>query len=156
MQKDASLTLQKDGAKAVAVTVAAVSNIETIKAAALEQDIFRRYSGYQSRLLNTFQRLQLRNAKIRVIPNALNTFNEVAIFILGFFLVIRGELTLGMLLAAQTIALSLKTQIDSVINFVQRLPTFEAEVPLEDVIEQGRDPLLNNEESELQWSPTAA
>ena len=151
MQKDASLTLQKDGAKAVAVTVAAVSNIETIKAAALEQDIFRRYSGYQSRLLNTFQRLQLRNARIRVIPNALNTFNEVAIFILGFFLVIRGELTLGMLLAAQTIALSLKTQIDSVINFVQRLPTFEAEVlRLEDVIEQGRDPLLSNEESVLQ------
>ena len=151
IQKDASLTLQKDGAKAAAVTVAAVSNIETIKAAALEQDIFRRYSGYQSRLLNTFQRLQLRNARIRVIPNALNTFNEVAIFILGFFLVIRGELTLGMLLAAQTIALSLKTQIDSVINFVQRLPTFEAEVlRLEDVIEQGRDPLLNNEESELQ------
>ena len=150
IQKDASLTLQKDGAKAAAVTVAAVSNIETIKAAALEQDIFRRYSGYQIRLLNTFQKLQLLNARIRVIPSALNTFNEVAIFILGFFLVIRGELTLGMLLAAQTIALSLKTQIDSVINFVQLLPTFEAEVlRLEDVIEQGRDPLLSNEESEL-------
>ena len=150
IQKDASLTLQKDGAKAAAVTVAAVSNIETIKAAALEQDIFRRYSGYQIRLLNTFQKLQLLNARIRVIPSALNTFNEVAIFILGFFLVIRGELTLGMLLAAQTIALSLKTQVDSMINFVQLLPTFEAEVlRLEDVIEQGRDPLLSNEESEL-------
>ena len=148
MQKDANLTLRKDGAKAGAVTVAAISNIETVKAAALEQDIFRRYSGYQSRLLNTFQRLQLRNARIRIIPNALNTFNEVAIFILGFFLVIQGELTLGMLLAAQTIALSLKTQIDSVISFVQQLPTFEAEVlRLEDVLEQERDPLLRNEES---------
>ena len=148
MQKDANLTLEKDGAKAVAVTVAAISNIETVKAAALEQDIFRRYAGYQSRLLNTFQRLQLRNARIRVIPNALNTLNEVTIFILGFFLVIRGELTLGMLLAAQTIALSLKTQIDSVISFVQQLPTFEAEVlRLEDVLEQERDPLLRNEES---------
>ena len=53
-----------------------------------------------------------------------------------------------MLLAAQTIALSLKTQIDSVINFVQQLPTFEAEVlRLEDVLEQERDPLLRNEES---------
>ena len=106
IQKDASLTLQKDAGKAAAVTVAAVSDIETIKAAALEQDVFRRYSGYQSRLLNTFQKLQLRNARIRVIPNALNTFNEVAIFIIGFFLVIKGELTLGMLLAAQTIAFS--------------------------------------------------
>ena len=48
-----------------------------------------------------------------------------------------------MLLAAQTIALSLKTQIDSVINFIQQLPVFEAEVlRLEDVLEQPRDPLL--------------
>ena len=52
-------------------------------------------------------------------------------------------------LAAQTIALSLKTQIDSVIGFVQQLPTFEAEVlRLEDVLEQERDPLLRNEESD--------
>ena len=135
MQKDANLKLQKDEAKAGAVTVAAISNIETVKAAALEQDIFRRYSGYQSRLLNTFQSLQIRNARLRVFPNALNTFNEVGIFILGFFLVIQGELTLGMLLAAQTISLSLKTQIDSVISFVQQLPNFEAEVlRLEDVL----------------------
>ena len=148
MQKDANLKLQKDEAKAGAVTVAAISNIETVKAAALEQDIFRRYSGYQSRLLNTFQSLQLRNARLRVIPNALTTFNEVGIFILGFFLVIQGELTLGMLLAAQAISLSLKTQIDSVISFIQQLPNFEAEVlRLEDVLEQERDPLLRNEDS---------
>lgn len=146
VQKDANLTLRKDGAKAMAVTIAAMTNIETVKAAALEQDIFQRYGGYQSRLLNTFQGLQLRNARIRIIPNALTTFNEVAIFILGFFLVLQGELTLGMLLAAQTIVLALKTQVDRVINFVQQLPTFEAEVlRLEDVLEQPRDPLLTNE-----------
>ena len=147
LQKDASLTLQKDAAKAMGVTISAMSSIETVKAAALEQDIFRRYSGFQSRLLNTFQRLQLRNSRIRIVPNALTTINEVSIFILGFFLVIQGELTLGMLLAAQTIALSLKTQIDNVINFVQQLPTFEAEVlRLEDVIEQPLDPLLSQED----------
>lgn len=154
LQKDSNLTLQKDGAKAVATTIAAISSIETVKASALESDIYRRYSGYQSRLLNTFQRLQLRNAQIRVIPNALTTLNEVAIFILGFFLVIEGELTLGMLLAAQTIALSLKNQTDSVMTFVQQLPTFEAEVlRLEDVLEQPHDPLINQEQSR-DWRPT--
>lgn len=152
IQKDSNLKLQKDGAKAVGVTIAAISNIETVKAAGLEQDIFRRYSGYQSRLLNTFERLQLRNARIRVVPNALTTLNEVAIFVLGFFLVIQGELTLGMLLAAQTIALSLKTQVDSVINFIQQLPTFEAEVlRLEDVLEQPHDPLLSQNNIK-EWS----
>ena len=65
---------------------------------------------------------------------------------------IQGELTLGMLLAAQTIALSLKTQIDSVMTFVQQLPTFEAEVlRLEDVLEQPHDPLISEEQSR-EWS----
>ena len=147
MQKDASLTLQKDAAKSGAVVVSAMRDIETIKAAAIEHDVFRRFAGYQSRFLNTLQTLQLRNARLRLIPNALTTFNEVAVLLLGFFLVIRGELTLGMLLAAQTIAFSLKGQIEGVISFVQQLPSFEAGVlRLEDVLEQPRDPLLTSRE----------
>ncbi len=144
-QKDASLALQKDTAKSGAVVVGAMRDIETIKAAALEQDVFRRFAGYQSRLLNTLQSLQLRNARLRLVPNALTTFNEVAVLLLGFLLVIRGNLTLGMLLAAQTIAFSLKGQIENVISFVQQLPSLEADVlRLEDVLEQPRDPLLGS------------
>ncbi len=144
-QKDASLTLEKDAAKSGAVVVSAMRDIETIKAAAIEHDVFRRFAGYQSRLLNTLQALQLRNAKLRLIPNGLTTFNEVAVLLLGFLLVIRGDLTLGMLLAAQTIAFSLKGQIESLIGFVQELPGFEAGVlRLEDVLEQPRDPLITN------------
>ena len=144
-QKDANLALQKDAAKSGAVVVGAMRDIETIKAAALEHDVFRRFAGYQSRLLNTLQALQLRNARLRLIPNGLTTFNEVAVLLLGFLLVIRGDLTLGMLLAAQTIAFSLKGQIESVIGFVQQLPGFEAGVlRLEDVLEQPRDPLLDD------------
>ena len=156
MQKDASLTLQKDAAKSGAVVVSAMRDIETIKAAAIEHDVFRRFAGYQSRFLNTLQALQLRNARLRLIPNALTTFNEVAVLLLGFLLVIRGELTLGMLLAAQTIAFSLKGQIEGVISFVQQLPSFEAGVlRLEDVLEQPRDPLLaNREQRDQDLSPT--
>ena len=142
-QKDASLTLQKDAAKSDAVVVSAMRDIETIKAAAIEHDIFRRFAGYQSRLLNTLQEFQLRNARLRLIPNALTTFNEVAVLLLGFFLVIRGDLTLGMLLAAQTIAFSLKGQIEAAISFVQQLQGFSAGVlRLEDVLEQPLDALV--------------
>ncbi len=148
-QKDASLTLEKDAAKSGAVVVSAMRDIETIKAAAIEHDVFRRFAGYQSRLLNTLQALQLRNAKLRLIPNGLTTFNEVAVLLLGFLLVIRGDLTLGMLLAAQTIAFSLKGQIESLIGFVQELPEFEAGVlRLEDVLEQPRDPLITKPSSQ--------
>jgi len=148
-QKDANLTLQKDAAKSGAVVVSAMRDIETIKAAGIEHDIFRRFAGYQSRLLNTLQDVQLRNARLRLIPNGLTTFNEVAVLLLGFLLVIRGDLTLGMLLAAQTIAFSLKGQIEGLIGFVQQLPGFSAGVlRLEDVLEQPRDPLLNGDQQQ--------
>ena len=154
-QKDASLTLQKDSAKSGAVVVSAMRDIETIKAAAIEHDVFRRFAGYQSRLLNTLQEFQLRNARLRLIPNALTTFNEVAVLLLGFFLVIRGDLTLGMLLAAQTIAFSLKGQIEAAISFVQQLQGFSAGVlRLEDVLEQPKDALIaNNNNPETGASP---
>ena len=140
VQKDANLKLQKDAAKADAVVVSAIRHIETVKASALEAEIFKRFAGYQTRLLNTVHALALLNAKIRVLPSALTTFNEIAILLVGFWLVIQGQLTLGMLLAAQAITLSLKGEIENVINFVQNLPEFEAEIlRLEDVLEQPRD-----------------
>ncbi|MCP4800095.1 MAG: NHLP family bacteriocin export ABC transporter peptidase/permease/ATPase subunit, partial [bacterium] len=45
---DASLQISKDSAKTGAVIVGAVREIESIKSAALEDDIFSRYSGYQT------------------------------------------------------------------------------------------------------------
>ena len=150
-QKDASITIAKDQAKSSAVVVSAMKDIESIKATAIEADVFRRFAGYQSKLLNTLQELQLRNARLRLVPSALTTANEVLVLVVGFVLVIHGELTLGMLLAAQTIAFSLKGQIEAVINFVQQLPEFEAGVlRLEDVLEQERDPLLSARGAEKQ------
>ena len=145
LQKDSNLKLLKDEAKSASVVVNTMQDIETIKSAAIENDVFRRFSGYQARLLNTIQEIQLRNAKIRVVPDLLTTFNEIAVLLVGFFLVIKGDLTLGMLLAAQTIAFSLKGQIEKVIAFVQSLPEFEAGIlRLEDILEQPCDPLLDN------------
>jgi NHLM bacteriocin system ABC transporter peptidase/ATP-binding protein len=154
-QKTASITIAKDSAKSSAVVISAMRDIETVKAAAIENDVFRRFAGYQSRLLNTMQELQLRNAALRLIPTALTTINEVLVLIIGFVLVINGQMTLGMLLAAQTIAFGLKGEIEKLIGFVQKLPQFEAELlRLEDVLEQPRDPLLTAKTSLVEGSST--
>ena len=142
------MQISKDTGKAASVIVSAVQEIESVKSAAIENDIFKKYAGYQTRLLNYNQNVSMRNARLRIIPSLLNTFNEVAIFIVGFFLVLSGDLTLGMLLAAQTIALRLKSNIESVINFIQSLPSYSSKIlRLEDVLEQPDDPtLLVNED----------
>jgi len=153
VQKDANLKLQKDAAKADAVVVSAIRHIETVKASAVETEIFQRFAGYQTRLLNTVHGLAVLNAKIRVAPSAMTTFNEIAILLVGFWLVIQGQLTLGMLLAAQTITLSLKSEIENVIEFVQSLPEFSSEVlRLEDVLEQPRDPVVTQAPPLYGWN----
>jgi NHLM bacteriocin system ABC transporter peptidase/ATP-binding protein len=142
-QRDASLQLQKDGAKAQAVVISAIRDIETVKTSAIEQDIFTRFAGYQSKLLNFRQNLNLRQARLELIPIFFTTFNNVVVLVVGFILVLRGQLTLGMLLAAQQVAMNLKIEIDKVITFVRQLPTFESSLlRLEDVLEQPIDPLL--------------
>ena len=148
-QRDSSQQLNKDKSKAASVIVGAVTQIDTVKASSLEQDIFKRYSGYYSKFINSFNSLALLNTRLRMIPKFLTTFNELSVFIIGFFLVISGDLTLGMLLAAQTITVSLKNEIDKLINFIQDLPQIEAAViRLEDVLEQSNDRLLSNNISE--------
>ena len=143
--KDSSLQISKDGAKAGAVVIGAVREIESVKSAAIEGDIFKRFSGYQTRLLNFTQQISMRNARMQMIPSLMTTINEVAILTVGFILVLKGELTLGMLLAAQTIAANLKKQIEQVIQFVRSLPEFSASVlRLEDVLEQPIDPVLED------------
>lgn len=147
-QRDASLQLQKDGAKAQAVVVSAIRDIETIKTSAIEQDIFTRFAGYQSKLLNFRQQLNLHQARLELIPIFLTTFNNVVVLVVGFLLVLQGQLSLGMLLATQQVAMNLKGEIDKVIGFVRQLPSFESSLlRLEDVLEQPVDPLLQAPQS---------
>ena len=47
-QRDSSQKLNKDKAKAASVIVGAVNQIDTVKSSSLEQDIFKRYTGYHS------------------------------------------------------------------------------------------------------------
>jgi NHLM bacteriocin system ABC transporter peptidase/ATP-binding protein len=142
-QKDASLQLQKDSGKAQAVVVSAFSNIETVKSAAVELDVYKRFSGYTAKAQNFGQSIQRKLSKMELLPEFLTTFNEVAILLIGFILVLNGKLTLGMLLAAQVVALKFAEEINAILSFIRSLPEFQGHIiRLEDVIEQPIDPIL--------------
>jgi NHLM bacteriocin system ABC transporter peptidase/ATP-binding protein len=142
-QKDANLQLQKDSGKAQAVVVGAFMDIETVKSAAVESDVYKRFTGYTAKAQNFGQLIQRKLAKMELLPEFLTTFNEVSILMIGFILVLNGKLTLGMLLAAQVIALKFAEEINSILSFVRALPEFQGHViRLEDVIEQPIDPIL--------------
>lgn len=144
LQKENSQRLQKDGAKASATVLAALREIETVKASAVEGDVFRRFSGYESKALAQLEHVVRTNAGMELFPSFLSTLNEISVLIVGFLLVLQGRLTLGMLLAAQMVAMAMGREIQKTLTFLRGLPDFEASLlRLEDVIEQPLDPLLS-------------
>ena len=143
-QKEASQLQFKDSAKASATLLAALREIETVKASAVEGDVFRRFSGYESKALGQLLTFSRTGAALDLLPAFLATLNQIAVLGVGFLLVLQGRLTLGMLLAAQIVAGQLGSEIQKSLAFLRGLPDFEASVlRLEDVLEQPLDPLLN-------------
>ncbi|AFY27474.1 NHLP family bacteriocin export ABC transporter peptidase/permease/ATPase subunit [Cyanobium gracile] len=139
-----SLRLQQDGAKAQSVVTAAIRDIETVKTAAVETDLATRYGGHLSTALNGSQRIGLRQARLELVPGLLNQVNNLAVLIVGFVLLLRGEMTLGMVLAAQQVSGGLKGEVDRWVAFVRELPTMQASLlRLEDVLGEPVDPLVN-------------
>ena len=151
-QRDASLQLQQEAGKAEAVLVAALRDITMVKSTAIEADVLKRYAGHQSRLQAQRHRLSLSQASLALVPSFLSQINTMGVLLVGFLLVMGGQLTLGMLLAAQQVAAGLKNQVDQLIAFVADLPRLETAVlRLQDVIDHPTDPLLEPSEDKPSW-----
>lgn len=151
-QRDATLQLQKDAGKAEAALMGALREMEMVKSTAIEADVWQRYAGYRTRVQAFSHRLGLRQAALGLLPGLLSQVNTLGVLVVGFLLVLQGQLTLGMLLAAQQVAAGLKAEIDRLIGFVGDLPRIETAVlRLQDVLDHPIDPLL--QPAEPGWPP---
>jgi NHLM bacteriocin system ABC transporter peptidase/ATP-binding protein len=143
-QRDATLQLQKDAGKAEGTLMAALLEIEMVKSTATEGDVLQRFAGYQRRVQSFLHRLSRRQAALGLVPTLLSQLNTLGVLLVGFMLVLQGQLTLGMLLAAQQVAAGLKGEVDRLVGFVADLPRLETAVlRLQDVLDHPRDPLLH-------------
>ena len=142
-QRDATLQLQKDSGKAEGVLMAALLEIEMVKSTAIEQDVLQRYDGHQRKIQAFLHQLSRQQAALGLLPTLLSQLNTLGVLFVGFLLVLDGQLSLGMLLAAQQVTAGLKGEVDRIVAFVAGLPRIEtALLRLQDVLDHPRDPLL--------------
>jgi ABC-type bacteriocin/lantibiotic exporter with double-glycine peptidase domain len=142
-QRDATAQLQKDAGKAYGVLISALVDIEMVKSTAIEGDVLQRFDGYQRRVQSVLHRLFWRQAALGLVPNLLSHLNTLGVLFVGFLLVLQGQLTLGMVLAAQQVAAALKAEVDRLVALVAELPQLETAVlRLQDGLDHPRDPLL--------------
>lgn len=136
LRKDGNLKLQQDSGKLMATTMGGIQTIETTKATGSEGDFFMRWAGYQAKVSNAEQRLGLLSRVLVSLPGLLNALASVAILGLGGLRVIEGELSLGMLVAFQSLMASFTQPVSNLMGLAGTLQEAEADLTrLDDVLQ---------------------
>ena len=132
---------QRDNAKLSSTTMSGVRMIETIKASGAENGFFGQWAGYQASVNKqnvSYTRLDL---FMGTIPTAITTFANLAVLGLGVMLVIRGQFTIGMVMAFQGFLSSFMSPATSLIAAGQSLQEMITQMErVDDVMSYREDP----------------
>ncbi|MGA7805020.1 cysteine peptidase family C39 domain-containing protein, partial [Bradyrhizobium sp.] len=116
-RQELSSRLAIEQGKLLGATVSMVRTIETIKASGLEDDVFARWAGLQASNLNAEQKLGASAVMLDMVPTLLSGLSVAAILGLGGLRVIDGSLTLGSLVAFQSLAANFSEPFANLVNY---------------------------------------
>ena len=144
---DANRKLIQEYGKASAVSIAALQSIETLKASGIESDFFSRWSGYHTKATNSQQELGVTNQVLSNLPVLLSSLSSVFLLIIGGFRVMDGYLSIGMLVAFQSMVQNFQKPVKDLVNFAGMLQELEGNlIRLDDVLDNPTDPQLEHRE----------
>jgi NHLM bacteriocin system ABC transporter peptidase/ATP-binding protein len=126
-----------DQGKLLGVTLGALQGIESVKASGRESELFSHWAGYQTRVLNASQSTGRVLAMVGLLPQLATGIGNVALLGYGGWLVMHGVLTVGNLMALQTLQASLLGPINQLVELAGTLQDARADLNrLDDSLEQ--------------------
>jgi NHLM bacteriocin system ABC transporter peptidase/ATP-binding protein len=141
---DANMRLAQDYGKVSGVTIGGIQTMETVKASGLESDLFAKFAGYYAKALNAQQSLGLQNQLLAVLPTLLTALTTTSVLVVGGLRVMNGYLTIGMLVAFQSLMQSFLSPVNNLVNFGSTLQELEGDLNrLDDVLQNATDPEAN-------------
>jgi NHLM bacteriocin system ABC transporter peptidase/ATP-binding protein len=146
-RQDANVRLLQERAKLMGTSMAGLQTIETLKATGSESDFFSRWSGYLAKVMSADQQMAVYTMGLGAVPPLLTTLNTVAILGLGALHVMNGSLTVGMLVAFQSLMASFMEPVNQLVGLGGSLQEVEGEMNrLDDVLHYEADPAFPDEE----------
>jgi len=129
--------LANDQGKLLGATASAIVTIETIKVSGGENAAFAAWSGYQAQALSTEQELGVHESMLNTVPALLSSLTAAAILGVGGLRVMAGDLSIGSLVAIQTLMMSLIAPLSGLIGMGTRLQAVTSDLErLGDVLDQ--------------------
>jgi ABC-type bacteriocin/lantibiotic exporter with double-glycine peptidase domain len=134
-RQDGGRRVLKDEAMWRSTTAAGIQLIESLKAGGLEPDFFARWSGVQANYLENRQRLDFLTALVTVMPTLTAALTTAAVLGYGSWLALEGALTIGTIVAFQSMASSFLAPTRSLVRLGSDLQTIRGDIArIEDVL----------------------
>lgn len=144
---DQNQKLLVDQGKLYGTSMAGVHMIETLKAGGNESDFFSTWAGYQAKLVSAEQEIGVSNGYLAAVPHFLYGLNTMVILTVGGLRVMNGELTVGTLVAFQSLMTSFLQPVQSLVQLGSSLQEMKGTMNrLDDVFGYQKDPQLDNQE----------
>jgi NHLM bacteriocin system ABC transporter peptidase/ATP-binding protein len=151
---DGSRRLMQDRGKLTGVSMNGIQMIETIKATGSEAEFFSRWAGYYAKTINNEQFLQVLSQISTAVPPLVQTMSTGAVLVLGGIKVMDGELTIGMLVAYQTLLSSFTRPLNAFVQFGSDMQELQADMNrLDDVLRYPADPQYKQTRENLKFDP---
>ncbi|HAA69652.1 MAG TPA: NHLP family bacteriocin export ABC transporter peptidase/permease/ATPase subunit [Planctomycetaceae bacterium] len=133
---EANMRMAKEQGMVGATAIAGISSMETIKSSSLEDSFFARWSGYFANATNSTQKLACSTQLTQMPVTFTNTLTGVLILVIGSFSVIRGEMSIGMLVAFQSLMQSFLAPITAIMSLGTAIQEMRGDVlRLDDVLQ---------------------
>lgn len=100
-QKDVSRKMEESNSGMQSLVMSGISNIETIKAAGAEGSFFRKAMDAFGQFINSNNKLSVNLVKLNFLPTFLQQATSMLSLCLGAIFIIKGEMTIGSLMAFQ-------------------------------------------------------
>ena len=148
---DASRRLMQDHGKLTGTAMNGLAMIETLKASGSESEFFSRWAGYQAKALRSQQELSQLGEILNAVPGFVSNLTTAIILFLGSLKVMDGQLTVGMLVAYQSLMASFNKPLNTLVSFGASIQELEADMNrLDDVLSFPIDEQYRRETSQAE------
>ncbi|MEW9122500.1 MAG: NHLP family bacteriocin export ABC transporter peptidase/permease/ATPase subunit [Thermotaleaceae bacterium] len=140
-REDLNSKLLQDYGKLQGTAMSGLQIIETLKATGSESDFFSKWAGYQAKTLNAEQKMGVSTQLLSGIPSFLTSLTNTLVLILGGYRILNGHMTVGMLVAFQSLMSSFMGPVNNLVGLGGELQTLKGDMNrLDDVLKYPIDP----------------